>query len=95
MIPSIIDFKTSSKERNDDWNVNYYIQEKSAYAEMFGERTGIEISQVVILVVTEDGTVQEFIKDKHNYLDALVESVAEWRERNEVSSVINDSVAFH
>ena len=54
------------------------------------ERTGIEISQVVILVVTEDNTVQEFIKDKHNYLDALVESVAEWRERNEVSSVIND-----
>ena len=93
-IPSIIDFKTSSKERNDDWNVNYYIQ-GSAYAEMFGERTGIEISQVVILVVTEDGTVQEFIKDKHNYLDALVESVAEWRERNEVSSVINDSVAAY
>ena len=93
-IPSIIDFKTSSKERNDDWNENYYIQ-GSAYAEMFGERTGIEISQVVILVVTEDGTVQEFIKDKHNYLDALVESVAEWRERNEVSSVINDSVAAY
>ena len=93
-VPSIIDFKTSSKERNDDWNVNYYIQ-GSAYAEMFGERTGKEISQVVILVVTEDGTVQEFIKDKHNYLDALVESVAEWRERNEVSSVINDSVAAY
>ena len=33
-VPSIIDFKTSSKERNDDWNVNYYIQ-GSAYAEMF------------------------------------------------------------
>ena len=93
-VPSIIDFKTSSKERNDDWNVNYYIQ-GSAYAEMFGERTGIEISQVVILVVTEDGTVQEFIKDKHNYVDALVESVAEWREGNEVSSVINDSVAAY
>ena len=93
-VPSIIDFKTSSKERNDDWNVKYYIQ-GSAYAEMFGERTGIEISQVVILVVTEDGTVQEFIKDKHNYLDALVESVAEWREQNEVSSVINDSVAAY
>ena len=93
-VPSIIDFKTSSKERNDDWNENYYIQ-GSAYAEMFGERTGIEISQVVILVVTEDGTVQEFIKDKHNYLDALVESVAEWRGQNEVSSVINNSVAAY
>ena len=93
-VPSIIDFKTSSKERNDDWNENYYIQ-GSAYAEMFGERTGIEISQVVILVVTEDGTVQEFIKDKHNYLDALVESVAEWRGQNEVSSVISNSVAAY
>ena len=91
---SIIDFKTSTKERNDDWNENYYIQ-GSAYAEMFGERTGIEISQVVILVVTEDGTVQEFIKDKHNYLDALVETVAEWRGQNEVSSVISNSVAAY
>ena len=91
-VPSIIDFKTSSKERNDDWNENYYIQ-GSAYAEMFGERTGIEISQVVILVVTEDGTVQEFIKDKHNYLDALVESVAEWRGQNEVSSIPNSTAA--
>ena len=90
--PSIIDFKTSSRERTDDWNENYYIQ-GSAYAEMFGERTGIEISQVVILVVTEDGTVQEFIKDKHNYLDALVESVAEWSERNEISSIPNSTAA--
>ena len=90
--PSIIDFKTSSRERTDDWNENYYIQ-GSAYAEMFGERTGIEVSQVVILVVTEDGTVQEFIKDKHNYLDALVESVAEWSERNEIPSIPNSTAA--
>ena len=60
-VPSIIDFKTSTKERKDEWNESYYIQ-GSAYAEMFGERTGMEISQVVILVVTEDGTVQEFIR---------------------------------
>ena len=84
-VPSIIDFKTSTKERTDKWNENYYIQ-GSAYAEMFGERTGIEISQVVILVVTEDGTVQEFIKEKYAYLDALVETVAEWRKQNETSS---------
>ena len=29
--PSVIDFKTSTKERNDDWNENYYIQ-GAAYA---------------------------------------------------------------
>ena len=73
-VPSIIDFKTSTKERNDDWNESYYIQ-ASAYAEMFEERTGIEINQIVILVVTEDGIVQEFIKTKHDYLPLLVETI--------------------
>ena len=91
-VPSIIDFKTSTKERKDEWNESYYIQ-GSAYAEMFGERTGIEISQVVILVVTEDGTVQEFVRDKHSYLDSLVETVTEWREKNEISNRNTDSVS--
>ena len=84
-VPSIIDFKTSTRERNDEWNESYYIQ-TSAYAEMFEERTGIEISQVVILVVTEDGTVQEFIKEKYDYLDALVNTVTEWGRQNETDS---------
>ena len=84
-VPSVIDFKTSTKERKDDWNENYYIQ-GSAYAEMFQERTGIVIAQVVILVVTEDGTVQEFVKNKHDYLDALTETVTEWRNQNETPS---------
>jgi genome maintenance exonuclease 1 len=78
---SIIDFKTSTKEKNDEWNESYYIQ-GSAYAEMFEERTGIEISQVVILVVTEDGTVQEFIKDKQEYLNRLSETIYIWSEEN-------------
>ena len=78
---SIIDFKTSTKEKNDEWNESYYIQ-GSAYAEMFEERTGIEISQVVILVVTEDGTVQEFIKDKQEYLNRLSETINIWSEEN-------------
>ena len=80
---SVIDFKTSTKERTDDWNENYYIQ-GAAYAEMFGERTGIIINQVVILVVTEDGTVQEFVKNKHDYLDFLSEAVQDWRKENEI-----------
>jgi len=74
---SIIDFKTSTRERNEKYNENYYIQ-GSAYAEMFGERTGIIIDQVVILVVTEDGTVQEFIKEKYEYLPLLTEAIKEW-----------------
>ena len=77
---SIIDFKTSSKERNDNWNESYYIQ-ASAYAEMFEERTGIEVNQITILVVTEDGVVQEFVKNKTEYLPLLSDVIKEWKER--------------
>ena len=94
--PSIIDFKTSTKERNDDWNESYYIQ-ASAYAEMFEERTGIEINQIVILVVTEDGIVQEFIKDKSEYLEKLRDAVddftTDWEKENEVVHSSNDAVS--
>ena len=57
--------------------INYYIQ-ASAYAEMFEERTGKPIEQVVILVVTEDGVVQEFIKKKHDYLPMLENVIEEF-----------------
>ena len=83
---SIIDFKTSTKERNDEWNENYYIQ-ASAYAEMFEEQTGTPIEQIVILVVTEDGVVQEFVKKKYDYIPLLVESIdnftKDWEEEND------------
>ena len=95
-VKSIIDFKTSRKERNDEWNESYYIQ-ASAYAEMFEERTGIEINQIVILVVTEDGVVQEFVKDKGEYLPMLVEAIddftTDWEKENEMVSSSGDDGA--
>ena len=89
---SIIDFKTSTRERSDDWNENYYIQ-GSAYAEMFEERTKIKIDQVVILVVTEDGTVQEFVKSKQDYPPMLEESMNEWSRTNETPINIDGDVS--
>ena len=93
-VPSVLDFKTSTKERYDDWNENYYIQ-GTAYAEMFYARTGIEINQVVILVVTEDGTVQEFIKEKEPYISLLTETLAEWRNKNETPNNDNGGVSVN
>ena len=88
-VPSIIDFKTSRSERKDDYNFEYYMQ-ASAYAEMFEERTGIEINQIVILVVTEDGLVQEFVREKHDYLEPLIETIdmftEQWEKENEEAS---------
>ena len=90
---SAIDFKTSTKERTDDWNENYYIQ-GAAYAEMFEERTEIKVNQIVILVVTEDGTVQKFVKTKYPFLELLVESVTKWEERNEIPKSTGSDVSI-
>ena len=77
---SVIDFKTSSKPRKEEYNENYYIQ-ASAYAEMHEEQTGTPIDQVVILVVTEDGTVQEFVKKKQTYLPKLEEAIVAFNSK--------------
>ena len=79
---SIIDFKTSTKEKKEEWIENYYIQ-TCAYAQMFEERTGQEINQLVILIVTQDGTVQEFVKDKKEYLPLLDSALKDWYSKNQ------------
>jgi genome maintenance exonuclease 1 len=74
---SVIDFKTASGEKKEDWITNYFIQ-GTAYAEMYEERTGIPINNIVILIVTEDGGTQVFKKDKQQYLVPLKESIEEF-----------------
>jgi len=78
---SVIDFKTSTKEREDSYNENYYIQ-ACAYSYMFEERTGQKAEQCVILVVTQDGTVQEFIKQRDDYIPLLNDAIEEWNKRS-------------
>ena len=83
-ILSVIDFKTSTKEKKEEWVENYFIQ-GSAYCEMYEERFGQEINQVVILIVTEDGAVQTFIKDKKDYLPLLKPAIEEFYKENETN----------
>ena len=78
---SVIDFKTSTKEKKEAWVENYFIQ-GSAYCEMYEERFLQPIEQVVILIVTEDGAVQTFIKDKRDYLPLLKTAIKEFNEKN-------------
>ena len=79
---SVIDFKTSTKEKKEEWVENYFIQ-GSAYCEMYEERFLQSIEQVVILIVTEDGAVQTFIKDKKNYLPLLESAIKDFNKENE------------
>ena len=76
---SVIDFKTSTKEKKEEWIENYFIQ-GSAYCEMYEERFSGKIDQVVILIVTEDGGVQVFKKDKRPFLPLLKEAIGEFNK---------------
>ena len=72
---SIIDFKSSSKQKNKD-NIGNYFMQCTAYAEMFGELTGQSIEQIVVLIGTEEGPGQVFVENKQNYLNPLKEYIS-------------------
>ena len=65
---AVIDFKTSTKEKKEDYIEHYFVQE-TAYAAMFLERTGIEVKKIVTLIAVEDGSIQVF--EKYNLDDYL------------------------
>ena len=54
---SVIDFKTSSKPKQERWIQNYFMQ-CSAYAVMFEERTQISVPYIAILIAVEGDSPQ-------------------------------------
>jgi hypothetical protein len=71
---SIIDFKSSSKQKSKEKIGNYFMQ-CTAYAEMFGELTGNPIEQIVVLIGTEEGPGQIFVESKENYMEQLNQQI--------------------
>ena len=71
---SVIDFKTANKERLESWIENYFLQ-TTAYAHMYEETFGKKIEQIVILIASEDGSVQTFVKNKADYEEELGKSI--------------------
>jgi len=65
---SIVDFKTSEKEKPEEWLEDYFVQ-LSAYWAMFSERTGVVPKKLVVFLVAENGDVQ--IVERTNIIDYL------------------------
>ena len=64
---SIIDFKSSSKQRDEDYNYANFLQ-TSAYAKMYEEIfPNYKIEQTVVLTSCADGFVQEWIHGKEKF----------------------------
>lgn len=74
-IPSIIDFKTSSKEKKEHWIDNYF-EQGTAYALMYEELVKEPINQIVILISVDFMEhPQVFIRDKNSYVQNLLEKI--------------------
>jgi len=74
-VPSIIDFKTSTKEKKEEWIDNYF-EQGTAYALMYEELVNEPIDQIVILISVDFmERPQVFIRDKNQYIQNLLEKI--------------------
>ena len=79
---SIIDFKTSKQPKKKEYITSYFMQ-ASAYAIMFEERTGIPITQTVILMAVDNSPTPIIFKEtRDNYTKQLIETIQNYYETN-------------
>jgi hypothetical protein len=79
--PAIIDFKTSSKEKKEDW-IQGYFQQTTAYSLMFEEMYDQKIDKVVVIIAVEEtGKPQVFVRKKDKYIDALKKTRQLYRDK--------------
>lgn len=74
---SIIDFKTSKKEKKEDWIGSYFLQ-ATFYGLCYMELTGIKVDQIVILISVDDGQSQEFVKPLEPHMKPLISKIKEY-----------------
>lgn len=80
---SIIDFKTSAKQKEPEHLYDYYVQE-CAYACMLQERYGLSVKQLVTIVACENGDTQvSVVSPVKKYFVSLQEYIKEYQEKNE------------
>lgn len=78
---SIIDFKTSTKQKKKDWIKGYFMQ-ASCYAVMYEELTGIPVPQIVILIAVEHDKPQIFIEKRNDHIYDFIRLRETYRQLN-------------
>ena len=73
-VPSIIDFKTSKKIKKKEWITSYFMQ-AAAYAIMWEERTGMPITNLVIIMDVDNESPQIYVEHRDNWTKKLFETI--------------------
>ena len=79
-VPSIIDFKTSRRVKTHDKISNYFAQ-MAGYAVMWEERTGMPITNTVIIMDVDDNEPLVFREHRDNHIGLLIDTIKEYKRR--------------
>ena len=79
-VPSIIDFKTSRRVKTHDKISNYFAQ-MAGYAVMWEERTGMPITNTVIIMDVDDNEPIVFREHRDNHIGLLIDTIKEYKRR--------------
>jgi|TARA_A100001011_G_scaffold232121_1_gene240081 hypothetical protein len=75
---SIIDYKTSRKLKKKEWISGYFMQ-CAAYAVMWEERTGMPITQLVVMIAVDNESPQVFIEHRDNWIEQLLPVIEQYK----------------
>ena len=79
-VPSIVDFKTSRRVKTADKISNYFAQ-MAGYAVMWEERTGMPITNTVIIMDVDDNEPIVFREHRDNHIELLIDTIKEYKRR--------------
>ena len=79
-VPSIIDFKTSLREKKEEY-IQDYFEQATAYSLMWSDMTGKDISQIVIIIANDECSKPQVFKSNVGYHGAsLLAKIEEFRK---------------
>ena len=79
-VPTIVDFKTSKRPKKHDKIPNYFAQ-MAGYAVMWEERTGMPITNTVIIMDVDDHEPIIFREHRDNHIQLLIDTKKEYDRR--------------
>jgi len=88
-VPSVIDFKASTRPKRKVDIQHYYCQ-ATAYSLMLQERTGIQIPDIVILIANEQGFCQVFKEKVINFVEPLKQCIDTYRREVNLDALIQE-----
>jgi genome maintenance exonuclease 1 len=89
-VPAVVDFKTSTKTKREDWIEDYFLQ-ATCYSMMIEELHGHKIEKIAVLIaVQETGLSQVFVKNPDDYRQMVRERFAEYHDKYPLPTIAQD-----